>query len=57
MVALSGDELEGFRLLCELDPVFGLRFDDGRAIPVTVHLAADAGHFTMTEFTGPCATP
>ena len=31
------EEREGFVFLCDLDPVFMLRFEDGSTIPVTVH--------------------
>jgi hypothetical protein len=51
---LTNDEdLEGFDLLCEMDPVFTLRFADESTIPVTVHLAQDHHEFTLTEYTGP----
>ncbi len=47
------DEREGFALLCDVDPVFTLRFDDESTIAVTVHPASDGDGFTLTECTGP----
>jgi hypothetical protein len=46
------DELEPLAFLCDMDPVFTLRFQDGSTVPVTLTLTC--GHqFTLTEYTGP----
>jgi hypothetical protein len=52
---ISDDEEErgGFVFLCDLDPVFTLRFDDGSTVAVMVHLDDEQGRFTLTEYTGP----
>jgi hypothetical protein len=49
--------LEGFAFLCDLDPVFTLRFPDNGTISVTVHPAPEPGHFTLTEHIGPTSRP
>lgn len=51
---VSDDELEAFIFLCDLDPVFTLRFQDGSTFQVTV-TRTDAHGFTLTEYTGPAA--
>ena len=33
MVSEDDDDREGFVFLCEMDPVFTMRFDDGQALP------------------------
>jgi len=46
LVSGNDDDRDGFVLLCELDPVFLLRFDsegDGDGVPVTVHDLKDGG--------------
>ena len=40
---------EGLMVLCEIDPVFTLRFDDQTSIAVTVHPLEEPGHFVLTE--------
>lgn len=47
------DEREGFAFLCDLDPVFTLRFHDDSTVPVTVTPTDDHRRFTLTEYTGP----
>lgn len=47
---------EGFAFLCDLDPVFDLRFADGSTIAVDVHPLDGHRRFTLGEHTGP-ATP
>ncbi|MEV6299082.1 hypothetical protein AB0M02_06725 [Actinoplanes sp. NPDC051861] len=49
LVSASEQAHEGMTILCEIDPVFTLRFDDRTSMPVTVHLLEEAGHFVMTE--------
>ena len=48
----SEDVREGFAFLCDLDPVFTLRFRDGSTIQVTV-TPTDQDRFTLAEYTGP----
>lgn len=50
--ATSDDERDGFALLCDMDPVFTLRFEDGSTIDVIV-TPTDDNRFTLTEYTGP----
>jgi len=56
LVSGNDDDRDGFVLLCELDPVFLLRFDsegDGDGVPVTVHDLKDGGRrFSLTEYRG-----
>lgn len=49
---VSDEDQEGFAFLSDLDPVFLMRFEDGRSIAVTVH---PDGHreFGLTEYAGP----
>ena len=49
------DDNDDFAFLCELDPVFQLRFDDESTLTVTVHPAGDG--FTLTEYAGPAERP
>lgn len=50
---LTNDEdREGFDFLCNLDPVFSLRFQDGSTITVSVH-PLDNDQFDLTEYAGP----
>ncbi|WP_344347558.1 hypothetical protein [Catellatospora coxensis] len=51
-LAFSETALEGVTFLCDLDPVFDLRFEDGGTIPVTVHLIDERGRFALTAPTG-----
>lgn len=50
---LSGDD--DVAALCEIDPVWTLRFDDGSTIPVLV--SVDGDRLTLTECTGPAHRP
>ena len=51
---LSDDaDREGFEFLCNLDPVFTLRFSEQSSIQVTVRPATDYRRFSMTEYDGP----
>jgi hypothetical protein len=50
---VSDEDQEGFAFLCDLDPVFTLRFEDGSTIAVTVIPAGGHHRFTLTEYTGP----
>ncbi len=53
LVSNDDDEREGFAFLCDLDPVFMLRFEDGSTVPATVHSLDEEGRFVLTEYTGP----
>ncbi|MGW5669393.1 hypothetical protein [Micromonospora sp. NPDC003776] len=44
---------EAFAQLCDLDPVFTLRFEDASTVVVIVHSAGEQGRFTLTEYGGP----
>ncbi len=52
----DGAQREWFTLLCGMDPVFLLKFDDGSSIAVTVQLGED-DQFALTEYTGPTHRP
>lgn len=43
---------EGFAFLCDLDPVFELRFEDGSTVGVIVQPTDAPTGFTLTEYTG-----
>lgn len=49
---INNDEREAFAFLCDMDPVFTLRFEDGSTSQVTL-TPTDDRHFTLTEYTGP----
>ncbi|WP_327041919.1 hypothetical protein OG400_02210 [Micromonospora ureilytica] len=57
LVGEIDEERDGFAFLCDLDPVFTLRFEDGSTFDVTVHAADDQRRFTLTEYTGPVHRP
>jgi hypothetical protein len=57
LITGQDEERDGFAFLCDLDPVFTLRFADESAIAVTVHPADDRHRFTLTEYTGPVRRP
>jgi hypothetical protein len=44
------EDREGLDFLCELDPLFSLRFGDGRTADVTVGERADNGRFLLAAF-------
>lgn len=44
---------EGFAFLCDLDPVFELRFEDGSTVGVNVEPTGAPTRFALTEYTGP----
>ncbi|GIE78695.1 hypothetical protein Aph02nite_46450 [Actinoplanes philippinensis] len=48
LLAAGDEQREGFALLCDLDPVFTLRFGDGSEFAVTV-LRGLGDDFTLTE--------
>lgn len=51
LISDDDDEREGFVFLCDLDPVFTLRFGDGSTIPVMVH--RDSGDLIrLTQYVG-----
>jgi hypothetical protein len=51
---VSDDEREVFAFLCDMDPVFTLRFQDGGTVQVTLTPTGDR-RFTLTEYTGPAS--
>ncbi|MDW3846964.1 hypothetical protein NMK34_10145 [Micromonospora sp. BRA006-A] len=53
LVSASDEDREAFAFLCELDPVFTLRFEDGSVLAVTVQPTDRHRRFTLTEYTGP----
>jgi hypothetical protein len=53
LISDEEEQRDGFAFLCDLDPVFTLRFPDEATIAVVVHLADDHRRFTLTEYTGP----
>ncbi|MFY1617319.1 hypothetical protein [Micromonospora sp. WMMD736] len=53
LVGDSDDDRDGFAFLCDLDPVFTLRFEDESTVEVTVHPFQDHRRFTLTEYIGP----
>jgi hypothetical protein len=57
LISDNDEERDGFAFLCEMDPVFILRFDDESTIAVTVHPPDDNGRFALTEYTGPAHRP
>ncbi|PSK56231.1 hypothetical protein B0E53_07047 [Micromonospora sp. MH33] len=53
LVSESDEDREAFAFLCELDPVFTLRFEDESVVAVTVHPTDEHRRFSLTEYTGP----
>jgi hypothetical protein len=54
LISADDDDREGFMFLCELDPVFTLRFDGDGTLPVTVHDVEEGGRrFWLSEYLGP----
>ncbi|ADU07525.1 hypothetical protein O7630_05115 [Micromonospora sp. WMMD718] len=53
LVSDSDEDREAFAFLCELDPVFALRFEDESVVAVTVHPTDAHRRFRLTEYTGP----
>ncbi|KAB1914618.1 hypothetical protein [Micromonospora sp. AMSO31t] len=49
VVSDTDEERDGFAVLCDQDPVFALRFEDGSTVAVTVHPTDDHRQFTLTE--------
>jgi hypothetical protein len=52
LIGVGPEDREGFAFLCELDPVFTLRFTDGSTFAVVVH-PAENDRFSLTEYTRP----
>ncbi|RZU54306.1 hypothetical protein EV385_6256 [Krasilnikovia cinnamomea] len=52
LISEDDDERDGFAFLCDLDPVFTLRFEDGSTIPVMVHRDSD-DLIKLTQRIGP----
>jgi hypothetical protein len=46
-------DLEGFKFLYDLDPVFQLRFEDGSTAMVFVHFTGPDGLLRLSEYDGP----
>lgn len=54
LISKDDDDREGFVFLCELDPVFGLRFNGESTVLVTVHnIEEDGRRFSLAEYRGP----
>jgi hypothetical protein len=53
LVSAREEDREAFAFLCDLDPVFTLRFEDGSIVAVTVHPTDRHRRFSLTEYTGP----
>jgi hypothetical protein len=53
---IHDDEPKPLAFLCDMDPVFTLRFQDGSTVQVTLTLDDDH-RFTLTEYTGPATRP
>jgi len=53
----TDEERNAFAFLCDLDPVFTLRFEDGSTVPVTVRPTDDRRRFILTEYAGPAQRP
>jgi hypothetical protein len=51
---INDGEREALAFLCDVDPVFTLRFQDGSTAQVTVTPTGDR-RFTLTEYTGPAS--
>jgi hypothetical protein len=49
---VNDDERRALTFLCDLDPVFTLRFQDSSTIQVALTPTSDS-RFTLTEYTGP----
>ncbi|MEV4532647.1 hypothetical protein AB0J82_02335 [Asanoa sp. NPDC049518] len=52
---LAGDadeDRDGFAFLCDLDPVFTLRFEDESTVAVAVQPSDDHRRFALAEYTG-----
>jgi hypothetical protein len=54
LIGASEDDREGFVFLCDLDPVFLLRFVGEGTVLVAVHDIQDGGRrFSLSEYRGP----
>ncbi|WP_433075728.1 hypothetical protein ACQP1P_29820 [Dactylosporangium sp. CA-052675] len=53
LTSANDEDREGFAFLCDLDPVFLLRFEDESTVAVTVRPTGEHRRFTLTEYTGP----
>ncbi|PWR14566.1 hypothetical protein DKT69_15660 [Micromonospora sicca] len=53
LVSDGDEDQEAFAFLCDLDPVFMLRFEDESRAAVTVHPSDGHRRFSLTEYTGP----
>jgi hypothetical protein len=53
LLSAADEDREGFAFLCDLDPVFTLRFEDDSVAAVVVHPTDEHRRFTLTEYTGP----
>lgn len=53
LVSDSDEDRDAFAFLCDLDPVFMLRFEDESTVAVAVHPTDGHRRFSLTEYTGP----
>ncbi|WP_319464013.1 hypothetical protein [Micromonospora sp. RTP1Z1] len=53
LVSDSDEDRAAFAFLCDLDPVFSLRFEDESAVAVTVHPTDGHRRFNLIEYIGP----
>lgn len=58
LISDDEEERDGFAFLCDIDPVFILRFNDESTIAVIVHPPESGdGTFAITEYAGPADRP
>ncbi|RKN35730.1 hypothetical protein [Micromonospora musae] len=55
LVSKDDEDRDGFAFLCDLDPVFMLRSEDGSTVDVTVHPTDEYRRFALTEYSGSVA--
>ncbi|MEV0733634.1 hypothetical protein [Polymorphospora sp. NPDC050346] len=52
LVSDNDEDRDGFAFLCDLDPLFMLRLEDGSTVDVIVHPVDGHRKFTLSEYTG-----
>ncbi|MGC1210817.1 MAG: hypothetical protein WA890_06045 [Micromonospora sp.] len=57
LISDTNEDRDRFAFLCDLDPVFTLRFEDESTVAVTVHPTDDHRRFTLTEFVSSATSP
>ncbi|MER7282245.1 hypothetical protein ABT369_48230 [Dactylosporangium sp. NPDC000244] len=57
LVTTTAEDREGFAFLCEMDPVFELRFADESQLTVEVRDLRDDGRFELVEYDWPPERP